>query len=194
MKKNNQKITEDKMWENVLDGLNEYSYETNRTFLTNAINTLPVYSPDENIWRQIEFKLDQKKSNYKQNRNRIFAWSAVAASLIIALGIWKVTIHNKPNEKFTYSEEEIAVEQLSEASDTLLNQFLAEQCAALPEECDSPRFTELNNKYQQLEEVQKTILKTLSENPGNENILASVRRIENDKIQLKKQLLKYFAS
>ncbi len=68
-----------------------------------GLDRLPGYAPPPQVWNQLSRSLDQ--SNRRQLRHRRYTWMAVAASVLVLVGVWFTQQYNAPKVTLSYTTE-----------------------------------------------------------------------------------------
>jgi hypothetical protein len=168
--------------------------------LTDALNDLPKYTPDEKVWGSIKDGLEQTEKTLKTKPGyKVILWSAasIAASIMILLLVKGLLDSNNEKEKISYSQEIVYEENQSIIEQSIENKaviFIKDQCQRNEIVCMSTNF---QDKIKELEKLNKAIdqLSTIEKQYGSsEALVKSQIKLINQRSQLIKELVNYFAS
>lgn len=187
---------DDRIWDKVVEQLDNEEGEQNPEILKRSINQLPSFRAGENIWNNIEKELDGKSSAANK-----FYFLKIAASLILLIGIGilinNMFTSNTQKDNITFSQEAVSdntTDLSSTALEMELNDLIKQQCRIQPDICMNPVFNELKEELSGLTRSLEQV-KTLSKNSANDpETYKYILRIQKEKAAISKKLLQFFNS
>ena len=178
-----------KIWNGI-----EKALDKNNESLCKAIDDLPSFKAPDKIWSGIEKKLEE------QSRKKVLLipkpFLQIAASIIIIFSIgYLATYYFRNSDKdVTYSIEIIENEMEVDfypAVDFESTNIISSNCQKVPEVCESPIFIELQSQLKELKNEQEK-LESMLKNESNPQLLKFYYRIENERVDIEKKLVKMF--
>ena len=157
--------------------------------LGKAIEDLPQFSPEDELWGKIEAELEGEK-RVKTFRMSPLRWAAILLLPLMAGGtLW---VLNSSPVQLSYSEELlpdwVAIPQLI-AQDDDFQLFLEEECQPGRDICENPEFKSLMTELQELSNEFNSINVVMDES-GNDAFLVKARsRLEKEEVRLKRRIV-----
>jgi len=188
--------------------------ENNNDILKNAIQNLPEYIPEENVWISIDNALSKKETlttlpNYTPPESvwnniekslsksgqpkpvltiRLKQIMAVAALLLIGLIVFN-NLKSK-NSSISHSEEWTEVQTTGEWNDNNeLKNVLNLICDNNPSVCITPEYKQAKARIEQLEQSKQIILKQMNKYEPNTDLEIMLTKIELEQTGLIKQIM-----
>jgi len=188
----------DDLWDKIEAHLEGDYQENNKETLRKAINQLPVYKANEAIWNKILEKLDEKSVFiFSNNSNLIINISKIAAVFVLLFSL-TIVVYNQiklsPKETIIYTEEVFETGSQFEDESISMNHmenFIAMNCEKIPETCTKPEFKELKNQLEELKQEAGKIKEMLKQHK-DPNLEKFLYRIENDQMQIQKEITQLF--
>lgn len=169
---------------------------------------LPEYEPSENVWQNIEAKLNadafQKLSTYepsemiwyqieeelepKPTKMLVLRWISVAATVAIIAGFY---FWMQPtNEKIVFSEQTIDKNLLLNPADDSQKQFdmIMAYCKTETLACENPSFKSLKTELEELNMASIQLKSAIGKYNTEPELMAQLTVIEQQKTEIMKQM------
>jgi hypothetical protein len=168
----------------------------NQDKLNRAINALPTYKPNKDIFEDIIEKTQKKKP--QENIYLRYWIRGIAASIILLLGFFWLYDLPVSAEKIqvTYREETIlqtdwqtVFSQFPEEDEVM--QFITENCARLTQQCQAPEFKGLLDEYRELHATRQELINQLKTHREQTQLATYLVRIEKEKTEVGKKLIRH---
>lgn len=157
--------------------------------LKKAIEELPQFSPEVDLWGQIEAGLEEEKPGSKWKKIPL-RWAAILMLPLIAGGLlWSL---NANSSQLSYSEELLpdwppAPTLIVQDDDFQL--FLEEECQPGRDICENPEFKTLLSELQEVNNEFNSISVVMDESGNDEFLVKARTRLEREEVRLKRKIV-----
>jgi len=156
--------------------------------LKKAVADLPVFSPEEGLWEQIETELEEEKPAKGRRRNYM-RWAAILLLPLVAGGLY-LTIGFGASQ-LDYTEETIPEWPLTQliTPDNDFSVFLQEECQPGRDICENPEFKLLMTELQEVSDEFNTMVTMIDESGMDEFLVKARSRLEKEEVRLKRKIV-----
>jgi hypothetical protein len=158
----------------------------NDEILQKSIERMPVYEPEEKVWQEIEQQLSPKIIGFKPLKR-----ASVAAVLVLFFGFY--FLYNFDNQALVYSEENIDQSVLlnpADDSDKQYEQIIA-FCKTQTYVCENPDFKTLKTELDELQIASNRLKEAIGQYNTEAQLTEQLTDLEQQKtIILRKMALK----
>ena len=157
--------------------------------LKKAIDELPQFSPEEDLWGQIEAGLEEEKPTRRFYMTPM-RWAAVLWLPLVAGGLfWGL---NSGSSQLSYTEELLPdwppIPTLIVQDDDF-QVFLEEECQPGRDICENPEFKSLLSELQEVNNEFNSISVVMDESGNDEFLVKARTRLEREEVRLKRKIL-----
>lgn len=191
--------------------------KNNHKILQKALQTLPEYSPGEELWEKMETSLNDDALHYliqklikleppqsiweyinKQLLSRerfagIKLWAkwSIAAASVLVLGIVIVVAVNSNHNHLDYSDKLMLNKDATwwQNDDAVVNQTLTLICEAKPEVCRSTEFRKMKEELEDLDLSKQAVVKQLNKYNKDPELNLKLTKIELKQTEIINQMV-----
>ena len=164
---------------------NKINTELNNDILRKGISELPDYEPDGRIWENIEAELNPKIVKLKPWR-----WVAVAASIVLVIGLGFYLNYQKNQPVIAYSEQKMDAQLLLQSSDNSDADYetIVAFCKEQTYVCENPEFKSLKVELDDLQAASTQLKEAMGEYNTEPALVNQLAQIELQKSEILKKM------
>ncbi len=164
---------------------NKINTELNHDILRKGISQLPEYEPDGRIWEKIEADLNPKI--VKLNNWR---WVAVAASMVLIIGLGFYLNYQKTQPTIAYSEQKMDSQLLLQPSDNSDADYetIVAFCKEQTYVCENPEFRNLKVELDDLQAASVQLKEAIGQYNTEPKLMAQLAQVELQKAEILKKM------
>ena len=164
---------------------NKINTELNNEILRKGISQLSEYEPDGHIWENIEADLNPKIVKLKPWR-----WVAVAASILLVVGLGFYFNYQKNQPTIAYSEQKMDSQLLLQPSDNSDADYeaIVAFCKEQTYVCENPEFRSLKVELDDLQAASVQLKEAMGEYNTEPALVNQLAQIELQKSEILKKI------
>jgi hypothetical protein len=165
---------------------NNIEAKLNDDILQKAIQQMPEYEPQPMVWESIEAQLYQKKTV------KLFSFKSmsIAASVLLILGIGLYVFKNRENVAIQYSEQAMNSDLLIQSSDDSSADYemITAFCREQNYVCENPEFKNLKTELDELQTASVELKEAMGQYNTDADLMAQLADIEHQKSEILKKM------
>jgi hypothetical protein len=178
----------DKLWQNIEADLQLTYSENNREALLKAILELPEYKAPEKVWTSIDMQLT--KNSVRISWKKYLSIAAMITVILSLAYLFQTKWEGANSIQYTQVPiNSYDISNLADTNSTTFNDLKSITCNIQPSYCTSSEFMNYESEYNELLNMQESILQKASLYDGGEHLENMLLKIESRKKDIEQELI-----